>query len=275
MAPASASRAAIVAFWYCTGTEGTVVALGGLADTLLQPAYLPGLGERLQSTGWGLLQPQLSSAGMGYGTTDLEQDAHELQLVLQNLNGPVVLLGHSTGCQIIVVWRRLFESSSVVGAILQGPVSDREGADHPYLHHANEMIQQGRGSECLPRDADPAYITANRYISLYSFLGDDDMFSSDLGPEILSQRLAALKGIPSLLVYSEQDQYVPSFVDKSRLLGLFQQAIGNEAYTCLLPNSNHEIGDAAGRQLFYDMLLGFLERTVVRRGVLQEEVQQH
>ncbi|KAG0449496.1 hypothetical protein HPP92_027343 [Vanilla planifolia] len=51
---------------------------------------------------------------------------------------------------------------------------------------ALSMIKEDRALELMPRQANPdAPITAYRYHSLCAYMGDDDMFSSDLNEDQL------------------------------------------------------------------------------------------
>jgi hypothetical protein len=86
-----------------------VVFLGGLTDGLLALDYLPPLDALLASKGVALVQPLLSSSYKGFGTATLEQDALEIDDLLEWLAGNggfattrIVLWGHSTGAQIAV-----------------------------------------------------------------------------------------------------------------------------------------------------------------------------
>jgi pimeloyl-ACP methyl ester carboxylesterase len=86
----------------------------------------------------------------------------------------VVLMGHSTGSQIVLRYARTGKyRTRIVGGILQGAVSDRDYyAIHlPNLAEslvlANELRTTNRGHHWMPVDAYPdAPITADRFWSL-------------------------------------------------------------------------------------------------------------
>lgn len=65
---------------------------------------------------------------------------------------------------------------------------------------------------------DSAPVTARRYVALFSRLGDDDMFSSDLTDAELADRLGHLSRTRSLVLMSGGDEYIPNHVDKAKLL---------------------------------------------------------
>ncbi|XP_064977256.1 UPF0613 protein PB24D3.06c-like [Musa acuminata AAA Group] len=216
-----------------------VIFVGGLTDGLLATEYLEPLSIELENAKWSLVQPLLSSSYIGYGTSSLDQDSLELDQLIgylinkENSEG-VVLLGHSTGCQDIVHYLRtnLACSKAVRGVILQAPVSDREYlATLPetaeMIDLAATMIGEGRGMELMPREANPdAPITSYRYHSLCAYMGDDDMFSSDLSDDQLRLRLGHMSSTPCQVIFSMADEYVPDYVDKKALVERLCRALG-------------------------------------------------
>lgn len=216
-----------------------MIFIGGLTDGLLATDYLEPLSIALEVEKWSLVQPLLSSSYSGYGISSLEQDALELDQLIsylinkENSEG-VILLGHSTGCQDIVHYMRtnFACSKAVSGVILQAPVSDREyRATLPetaeMIDLAAKMITEGRGMDLMPREANPdAPITAYRYHSLCSYMGDDDMFSSDLSEDQLRQRLGHMSTTQCQVIFSMGDEYVPEYVDKKALVDRLCRALG-------------------------------------------------
>lgn len=216
-----------------------VIFIGGLTDGFLATNYLEPLAIALDNHKWSLVQLLLSSSHSGYGTSSLKQDAMELdQLISYLINKEdsegVVLLGHSTGCQDIVYYMRTNAACSraVRAAILQAPVSDREyKATLPetaaFIDLASTMISEGRGSELMPREADEqSPMTAYRYYSLCAYMGDDDMFSSDLSEDQLKTRLGHMSTVPCQVIFSMADEYVPEYVDKRALVERLCKAMG-------------------------------------------------
>ncbi|KAJ6842010.1 UPF0613 protein PB24D3.06c [Iris pallida] len=216
-----------------------VIFVGGLTDGLLATEYLEPLSIALENENWSLVQPLLTSSYIGYGVSSLEQDSLELDQLIGHLidkenSEGVVLLGHSTGCQDIVHYMRTnFACSRAVrGVILQAPVSDREyRATLPetaeMIDLALNMITEGRAMELMPRKANPdAPITAYRYHSLCAYMGDDDMFSSDLSEDQLRMRLGHLSNTPCQVIFSMADEYVPEYVDKKALVERLCRALG-------------------------------------------------
>ncbi|EFJ22803.1 hypothetical protein SELMODRAFT_89905 [Selaginella moellendorffii] len=219
-----------------------VIFIGGLTDGFFATEYLLPLAKALESERWSLVQCLLSSSYSGYGTSSLKQDAQELEQLInylineENSHG-VVLLGHSTGCQDIVYYLREggICMKAVRGAILQAPVSDREyRATLPgtaaMIDLADEMIKEGRELDLMPRGAEPAApITAHRFRSLAGYMGDDDMFSSDLSDEQLRVRLEHMSKLPCQVIFSMADEYVPDYVNKHNLVKRLCAAMGATA----------------------------------------------
>ena len=163
------------------------------------------------------------------------RDASELKLLAAALKRDwgsrgVVLMGHSTGAQDCVRYAQRWQESrdgaaDLLGVVLQAGCSDREGAmfldpeaTRQNLAVARSMAEAGRGDEAMPRGTmfDRAPITADRYLSLYERLGDDDMFSADLTDAEMSARLGHLGGVPALVLLSGADEFMPPEVDKAR-----------------------------------------------------------
>ncbi|KAF9427155.1 hypothetical protein BGZ94_005383 [Podila epigama] len=240
----------------------SLIFLGGLLDGYNAVPYLPMLGRALAEIGVSLIQVMLSSSNIGYGTSSLLQDAQELDVLFSFLKEEraktrLFLLGHSTGCQQIISHSHHGEHTSIVkGAILQGPVSDREFMESSmdifdqYLLLAQEMIQEGKGQELMIREVDSAPITAYRFNSLASVGGDDDMFSSDLSQQTLVSIYSRMR-VPMLWVHSSNDEYVPDHIEKRQHAARMAAACNTTAAVLHLPNADHAISRPAEAQLLF------------------------
>ncbi|KAG5011219.1 hypothetical protein JHK82_019851 [Glycine max] len=234
------------------------------------PIYLEPLAIALDHENWSLVQFLMSSSYSGYGTSSLQQDAKELDQLINYLinkedSEGVALLGHSTGCQDIVHYMRTnFACSRAVrAAIFQAPVSDREyQATLPHtasmIDLAAKMISEGRGLELMPMEADPtAPITAYRYHSLCSYNGDDDMFSSDLSDDQLKMRLGHMSSTHCQVIFSMADEYVPDYVDKKALVERLCKAMGG-AEKVEIEYGNHSLSNRVEEAV--DAIIDFLKR---------------
>ena len=152
-------------------------------------------------------------------------------------------MGNSTGCQDVLHYASSEGSRPIVdGVILQAPVSDREAIQMIYppedYRKYNEMAQQWvkerRGDEVLPNEVSFPILgsrcTANRWLSLASpgpeNKGEDDMFSSDFGPERFQSTfgVAGRRGVAMMILFSGNDAFVPATVDKEALVAKMEKA---------------------------------------------------
>ena len=263
-------------------TGGTVVFVPGLTDGPMSLKYLPALADALANANpsWRLVQPVLSSSYLGFGVSDLATDVLELDALLESIppdDGPVALVGHSTGCQDTVAYLRDgAHADRVVAAVLQAPVSDRQAmalehgpeAVAAAAAQAESLVSAGSGERLMPRDTPGVFntpITAARYASLAGRNTPDDMFSSDLSDEELRDRLGHLRGDSRLrrrvlVVFSGEDEYVPEEVKRNEneektygeTMRRFADAIGpggdgdDEPFVVCLEDGNHALDGDPG-----------------------------
>ncbi|PRW56053.1 UPF0613 -like [Chlorella sorokiniana] len=176
-----------------------VVLVGGLTDGLLFAPYVRPLAARLEERRWSLVQVLLSSSHTGYGCASLDQDAEELHRLACHLRAEygsqgMVIVGHSTGCQDAVRYAQQYCSA---------PSSDSSNGSQ-----AGSAQQQAGG--------------------------DDDMFSCSLSDAQLAAIYGPLAGLPTLLLLSGADQYVPPEVDYPAVGRRLAQAIGASAQLRIL-----------------------------------------
>lgn len=235
-----------------------VVVLGGLTDGLLSLPYVEALSRSAVT-----VQPVLSSAYLGFGLGTIERDAHELCLLLQAPQmacyARVVLLGHSTGCQVILrtlcgaFWQSLPPDARgrVRAAVLQGPVSDREA----FLPDMDALSDWAFSAGLADDAACPnlrlcgAAMTAGRTRSLLHRLGSEDYFSADLSAADLEIQLGAACAGPAVpkihVLLSGKDEYV---ADHARYAAFFrdvfvpalQKRLAQSSVTFdIIPNADH------------------------------------
>jgi pimeloyl-ACP methyl ester carboxylesterase len=265
------------------GCEYAAVFLGGLTDGLLALPYLPELQAALSKhkPSVALCQPLFSSSYNGYGCSSLGKDVEELAALLRFLQATqrtrhILLIGHSTGCQIIC---RLYQLQShhpellqlVVGAVLQGPVSDREYlATQPHiqadLRFAQDAMLRGEGFALLPRRSDgDVPMSAARMVALAARGGEDDMFSSDLTDQELTAALGCI-AVPTLIVCSGSDEYVPSEINLGLLTARLARACA-QGHSIVLPGAPHSL--AGFEQPFLAALFHWLDHHVFKQGEQQ------
>eukprot|EP00903_Cladosiphon_okamuranus_P018794 g17289.t1 len=207
------------------GSVAYAVFVPGLTDGLLALDYVPALAAALDRRGYSFVQPILSSSYKGYGTSSLRQDVDELDELLDYLSSVTtsstppapasfVVIGHSTGCQDAVFYMKHGRpdlTAKVRGVVLQAPVSDREQL--ATMPSTASLISEARarkgGEELMPAAASDAPITPERFLSLATKEGDDDMFSADLTPEERHARLGHMASVPTAAFLSGADEFVP------------------------------------------------------------------
>jgi Protein of unknown function (DUF1749) len=217
--------------------------------------------------GWSFVQVLLSSSYTGWGVGSIKKDAQELAQCVayfnQSFHGKIAFMGHSTGCQDIMEY--LVGSSNypaIDGAILQGPVSDREALSLEFpsddiqrsVSIAREMITANRGEDIIPRskvvDYFGAPVCARRWLSLVSpdHDGEDDYFSSDLSDEQLSCTFGRLSPQTKLcILYSGRDQFVPESIDKLALIARWMAFIKSGGgridgvHSGVIANASHDL----------------------------------
>lgn len=263
--------------------------MGGLGDGLGSVEYLGDIVRALDGSEWTIFSLILSSAYGGWGMGRLGSDIDEMAQCVDYIRaykepqfgaGKVVIMGHSTGSQDVMHYincanprpadavldrgaAQPITRPPVDGAIMQAPVSDREGIlwvvkcgterDSPaamreLYNRAVEDARRNTYEEALGVDTlvplsvtgrigypTTAPVSSRRFLSLVSpdspeTPAEDDLFSSDLSDARLRQTFGQVgaRGLLRqrlLVLYSGRDQSVPPWVNKEALLRRWQTAI--------------------------------------------------
>lgn len=215
----------------------------------------------------------LSSSYGGWGTASLAGDAAELEGLLCHLveaRGArrIALLGHSTGCQDVVALLRCCgrrARAAVCAVALQAPVSDREYLatlpdTEERLAAAQRLVDAGRGEELLPRHSafGATPVTAARFVSLAARAGAEDFFSSDLSDAELADALGHVD-VPTTLLPSTEDEYVPRAVDAAALAARLAAAMPR-AEVCAIQGAPHAPAETQHVEALIAGVLALLER---------------
>lgn len=269
--------------------KNVVLFIGGLTDGLLTVHYLPKLAEKLSSLhdDWVLVQGILTSSYCGWGQSSLETDTKEMSQIISYLRSEaggsrekIVLMGHSTGCQDTMTYLSKFmylsdfnSSKDIDGAILQAPVSDREGVEHftgkdkldALVEEVQlEYISKGLGQQMLPlKFSEVSFgtpITAYRFNSLFLKYGDDDYFSSYISDDQLKLTFGKVKK-PLLSLYGTHDEFVPKSVDRQKLVDRWQTVCDVKywsKYSKLLAGASHTVEDSNAVEDMLDTIEKFI-----------------
>ena len=279
-----------------TTAENTVIFLGGLFDGLLTVPYVVPLVAALPAQ-WVLVEPVLSSNYRQWGISSLDDDVAELELLVGFFrqirpNGRVVLLGHSTGSQMVMHYL-LSEGKEgskarrpkIDGGIMQAGISDREAMGSLVAQTdidracdvAQQYVKEGRAGHVLPFEiTDPIFVnhpmTASRWLSIASpgpdHMGEDDYFSSDFSDERLQTTFGQLGKAGTRLswLYGQRDQYVPETIDKQKLVSRWHHyaELGGASVdesSGLVEGATHTLKEGgAPTQGLVHKILGFLGR---------------
>jgi pimeloyl-ACP methyl ester carboxylesterase len=274
----------LVAFESNPQATNKCILLGGLSDGLIPTPYTKPLEEACKNLGWSLVQPLISSSHTGFGHGNLERDTSELDALIVYLTNHqnakhVALVGHSTGCQNSVHYLKHGKGKDMIAFLaLQAPVSDREDAQRSKstyksnMRTAEQMAQNGKADEMMPRSCFWAPITAKRFLDLQQKGGLDDYFSSDFTDEEMTERLGHIGKAPGLtavlVVYSGADEYVPPEIDTLRLTERLCEAINvskeDVAIPLYLPHANHNLSESPGdAQIFVNRVAELLQKCTI------------
>lgn len=254
-----------------TGSKKALIFVGGLMDGLLTVPYLETLAKEVAAIGYSLIQIQISSSHIGWGTGSLERDSTEISQLVGYLKSEeggarevIGLMGHSTGCQNTTHYFNRQPRSSpaqfsaIDFGILQAPVSDRITAGESLpkdtieesLEIANRLISNGQPTEIMPSRFTKHFfdvpINAYRWNSLIAVRGDDDFFSPDLDDSDFASTFGKFDK-PFLVLYSGADEYVPAWLDKKALMARWEKAAGSNwsPYSKVVDGALHNIGEGS------------------------------
>ncbi|KAJ5348382.1 Protein of unknown function DUF1749 [Penicillium brevicompactum] len=259
----------------------TLIFVGGLGDSLGSVDYLNDVIRALDPTQWSVFSLILSCAGGGWGMGRLGKDIDELSQCVSYVRdyktpqfgtGKVVIMGHSTGSQDVMHYincpnprpaHPVFDRNwkpivrvPVDGAIMQAPVSDREGILW--------VVKCGTA-----RDS-PAKMRAiyNKAVADARRATYDDHDSVDtVVPLSVTSRIGYPPSAPLLVLYSGRDQSVPPWVNKEALLKRWQTAADGDGRqiwdtrSMVIPNASHALSDsdqAEPRRILVERVTAYL-----------------
>lgn len=210
------SKKGLLVFKNGVESDSVLVLIGGLDSNLLSLPYCALLNEFCKNNGLSLVIPQLRSMP-SYKTTSISSDIEDIRDVVAGISGSVVLVGHSTGCNDILLFLGEHRADNVKCAVLQGPVSDTESVPRDKAEAVLEAIRSSDSKQRYIELSDNSLWLKERYISLYSRNGKEDLFSSYLDDDSFSKWRGV---IPILSVLSGKDEYCKNpIVEKFKLMG--------------------------------------------------------
>lgn len=198
------STSGLAAYENETESDKTVVLVGGLGDRMMTLSYIQNFLDFCAEHKMRLVIPELTSHP-NFRTVSIEQDLEDIGDLLRVLEGDIILIGHSTGCQDILLYMEKYGCSKVKGLVLQGPVSDIEYLPDPAMDRKLALIADFGRTDSRFVEIDGVIWLKERFSTLFTKCGREDLFSSYLDDEAF----ARWKKIPAriLSVVSESDEY--------------------------------------------------------------------
>lgn len=224
-----------------------VIFINGLGGTIASPNYLERLNEYCLKRNICLMVPQFSSHP-SFQTKLIDEDLENLNELLEYKKedfDEIVLLGHSTGCQVNLLFIRECMLAKIKGVILQAPVSDVEGMEImcPELH---EYLKKAKENKFV--EFEEQIYLSERFLSLYERNGREDLFSSWVEDK---KFVEFGKIVPILSVISGADKYC--FVSIENKLKQMGEVVK-------LESAGHSIKDKDGQMEFIEKVDAFLQK---------------
>ncbi|WUR02484.1 alpha/beta-hydrolases superfamily protein [Vairimorpha necatrix] len=159
-----------------------------------------------------------------FGIFPFEYDLEDLNKVMVDLEGQIILIGNSTGCQVIMTYINRHINNKIVLCILQGSVSDTEYFEsqrHKYNYNEKFRFEDETGTiidnEVDNKDIENIFrydgiiYIHERYVSLYKRHGIEDLFSSYLEDE--HYKNLNKNNYKLIFVISDKDEFVVKKID--------------------------------------------------------------
>lgn len=219
---------------------GTVVLIGGLGDNLFTLPYYEALATFLRKREISLVIPQLRSMPL-FNLAPVDWDVEDIRCITSGIQHPLVLIGHSTGCNDILLYLESGAAPNILGVVLQAPVSDTEAVPRDSAEHNLRLIRDSdEASNYI--ELDGTIWLKERYISLYSIGGKEDLFSTYLS----DSAYAKWKGkVPIMSVLSGKDEFCKNPpIRKFNHMGSVHMITG----------ANHNLTDRSSQSTFFDLL---------------------
>jgi len=165
----------------------------------------------------------------------------------------IFLAGHSTGCQKAIYYasRNPFRTRRVLnGVIILAPMSDYSAHRHEYgakkvqraVHYAQAMARRGNGQQLLPTHIWDWPWSAQRFLSLYSGKGAEEIFTYwDAKKD--PKTLRSVK-VPVLVLLAEKDEYGDRPAE--RIEEWFGKHLQGKNRIEIIPNVSHSFSSKGG-----------------------------
>ena len=261
------------------GLPNALVMIGGMTDGLTTVPYLANLPKVMEPLGYSVVQIQMKSSYIGWGTTSVKEDVSQIKQLIDYLKSEdggskkdVVIMGHSTGSQDVML-SLLTISDDIKAGILQASCSDREcftlyapkEVRDRLNAQAKKLLDEGKGDEMLPREfmayTNDTPVTAYRWCSIMLEGGDDDFFSTDLPDEALKNTFGKINK-PFLVAYSGEDEFIPKEIDKPAVLKRWESFSNPKFWSKnsgIVKGASHGVKQPESQVFLYEKISHFFE----------------
>lgn len=219
-----------------------IIFLDGMCGNIFSSLYFPNLKEYCDSNNMVLVYPQLRSHP-NYKIVSIQCDIEDIDSLVNKIEGNIVLIGHSTGCQDCLLYIEASRNPKIKGIILQAPVSDIEANTDSSL---KESVLKAKKSGLYFEYKQDIWLT-ERFISVYDENNKEDLFSSYLSD---NEFLKWKNYCPILSVLSLQDEFCEKNLTKK-----FEQMGKVE----ILENGDHSLTSNQARREFIEKIDQFLK----------------
>lgn len=227
-------------------SDRSLILIGGLGDNILSLPYVFLLNKYCEEKRIRLVIPQLRSMP-NFEINRIENDVEDLDLLINSIDGRIALLGHSTGCNDILLYLKKGFPERIHCAILQGPVSDPESMEREEIEEILKRIDES-DSKYKFFEIDGRSWLKERFVSLYSIRGKEDLFSSYLEDSHFSYWKNKL---PILSILSGNDEYCHKQIpDKFKHAGDVH----------IIEDADHSISSEKSQDEFLKVVNQFLEK---------------
>lgn len=183
-----------------------LIFIDGMGGNILSSQYFTNIKDYCDSNSIVLVYPQLRSHP-NYKLFTIQNDIEDISSLVSKIDGNIVILGHSTGCQDSLLYIEASKNPKVKGIILQAPVSDIE-ANHDL--NLKETITRAKKSGLFFEYNGDIWLS-ERFITVYDERNKEDLFSSYLTDSEFSKWK---NYCPILSVLSLQDEFCEKNLSK-------------------------------------------------------------
>ncbi|KAK6089722.1 hypothetical protein P3W45_001224 [Vairimorpha bombi] len=234
----------LIAFTNKKHSQLNIILIGGLDHNILSLPYTSPLLKFCNDENVRLIIPQFRSHP-NYSIHPVDNDIEDLKVLLDTVDGDIILIGNSTGCQDILLYCNEYNNMNIKMCILQGPVSDTEYEESLGVKYNNQQKDPFLYNNRI-------YIE-DRFSSLFIRDGKEDLFSSY--KEDTHYRNLNKNKYDLMFVISKKDEYIINSIDHKLKL-----VENSQVY--ILEDGDHFLTDKKSQDEFFNLLRSSIKRVI-------------